>query len=51
MFRIALILIGTLLQAGVPDPVKRLDVYHQPFLDDFRASDGRVRLVTLLSPT
>jgi len=32
-------------------PASRLDVDHEPFLEDFRAADGRVRLVTLLSPT
>ena len=47
MFRAGLMLLVTLAQARVT----RLDVEHQPFLEDFRASDGRVRLVTLLSPT
>ena len=34
-----------------PVNVARLELDHEPFLADFRAADGRVRFVTLLSPT
>lgn len=30
---------------------ERLDDAHQPFVDDFGAAEGRVRLVAVLSPT
>ena len=51
MFRIALVSVIALLQTGEPSPVARLDTDHEPFVKAFRASDGRARLVTLLSPT
>jgi hypothetical protein len=31
--------------------VQRLELDHQPFLDEFKAADGRARLVVVLSPT
>jgi hypothetical protein len=31
--------------------VQRLDLDHQPFVDAFKAADGSVRLVVVLSPT
>ncbi len=43
-----------LLLALAPAPtdgVHRLELDHQPFVEDFRAADGRVRLVAVLSPT
>ena len=46
--------VSLLLLALAPAPtdqVQRLELDHQPFLDDFRAADGRVRLVAVLSPT
>jgi hypothetical protein len=40
-----------LLLGLAPSPVTRLDVAHQPFLDDFRAAEGSVRFIAVLSPT
>lgn len=31
--------------------VQRLELDHQPFVDEFNAAEGRVRLVAMLSPT
>lgn len=31
--------------------VVRLELDHQPFLEDFGAANGRVRLLAVLSPT
>ncbi len=39
------------LSAAAPAQVERLDSEHQPLVRDFRASQGRVRLVAILSPT
>ena len=33
------------------DVVQPLELDHQPFLEDFAAANGRVRLVAVLSPT
>ena len=44
-------LVSLLLLGLAPSPIARLDLEHQPFLDNFRAADGRVRFVTVLSPT
>jgi hypothetical protein len=46
--------VSLLLLALAPAPTDqahKLELDHQPFLDDFRAAEGRVRLVTVLSPT
>lgn len=40
-----------LLLAPASSSVEKLRDDHQPFLSDFEGSDGRVRLVVLLSPT
>jgi len=45
------VLASLLLLGLAPSPVARLDVAHQPFLDDFRAAEGRVRFIAVLSPT
>ena len=37
--------------ATASSSVEKLSDDHQPFLSDFEGSDGRVRLVVLLSPT
>ena len=47
----SLLSFALVLFAVAPQSVQRLEVDHQRFIEDFRASDGRVRLVTILSPT
>ncbi len=39
------------LGAPVFAQVERLDAEHQPVVRDFRAGNGRARLIAILSPT
>ena len=45
------ILVSLSLATLVSTPAARLELDHQPFVENFRAADGRVRLVAVLSPT
>jgi hypothetical protein len=45
------IVVSLSLVALTATPAARLGLDHQPFLEDFRAAEGRARLVTVLSPT
>jgi hypothetical protein len=49
--RAVIFLAALSLSAAAPAQVERLDSEHQPVVRDFRASQGRARLVAILSPT
>ena len=49
--RFAILTTAFLLAGAQSDEVERLDAEHQRFVEDFGASEGRARLVTILSPT